>query len=133
MLAVNSENISVPVLAINSETFHWRQQTDEIKKLFDGLTPQSLFSVLKETAHHSFSDLPILFSAIFRFAGALPKKAKPEESMEWIVQSSVEFINTRLEEKVVEGGYFTNESAEERGDGFLFGDKAFDYIYGRFT
>jgi hypothetical protein len=131
MLAVDEEKISIPIFAINSETFHWKSQTDELKVLFGGLVPGSVFSVLKYTIHPSFSDLPILFGGLMRFTGTLSKAAKPAESMAIIVESSVEFIRTRLEGKVEEGGYFSNEHAEETGCGFLFGDKAFEFIYSR--
>lgn len=65
-----------------------------------------------------------------RLTGALVKDAEPGESMARIVESSVEFIRTRLDG--VEGEYFSNEKAEEMGSGFLFGDKAFAFIYSRF-
>jgi hypothetical protein len=130
MLAVNDDKITVPIYAINSETFHWRSQTDDLKTLFENLVPLSVFSVLKRTIHPSFSDLPILFGGFMRLTGALVKDAEPGESMARIVESSVEFIRTRLDG--VEGEYFSNEKAEEMGSGFLFGDKAFAFIYSRF-
>ncbi|KAJ3033977.1 Platelet-activating factor acetylhydrolase, partial [Rhizophlyctis rosea] len=69
MFAVATDiDITKPFITIQSETFHWRENLDPIKKLLHSphKNPATTFTIVRNTAHQDFSDFPYLFPTLSR-------------------------------------------------------------------
>ncbi|KAJ3081097.1 Platelet-activating factor acetylhydrolase, partial [Quaeritorhiza haematococci] len=61
MYAVLDEPIHVPIISLQSETFHWKKNLDPLKKLLTSTPPTSKFMVIRGTSHQDVSDLPLMY------------------------------------------------------------------------
>ncbi|KAJ3123933.1 Platelet-activating factor acetylhydrolase [Physocladia obscura] len=70
--------ISVPIICINSETFHWRKNIAEFRQVWDKYSPatasRNKFAVVKSTGHQDVSDLP---SFVYGTAKFFTKMGQP--------------------------------------------------------
>lgn len=89
MLAVKKDlPISAPVYSLQSERFHWQWHIDRIKQDFSSQTYHgskgSVFAVLKDTIHASFSDYPMLAPRYVFCARAPPNTNKHAHTLAYM-------------------------------------------------
>ncbi|KAI8617790.1 platelet-activating factor acetylhydrolase [Chytriomyces sp. MP71] len=93
--------ITVPILSIQSEVFHWPANVQQMQKLFNQPSANILnqFSVVKGTKHQDISDVPSLVFGILKLVrqqGAVAPK---------VVHSTYDSLVTGFLQKVYKGRY----------------------------
>ena len=118
------DTINVPVLNLQSETFHWQTNLTSLETFHRSKLSNSPFMVIKSTAHQDFSDFPILFPRITRKMG-LSGDSDPSVSFRVWSSRVLEFLNQRLDLGWQVG------RADESNNQVLLEDEAFQHLRDR--
>ncbi|KAI9003426.1 platelet-activating factor acetylhydrolase, isoform II-domain-containing protein [Hyaloraphidium curvatum] len=133
MFAVPADTrLSVPLLSLNSSSFHWRANLVRLHALFPHLMPgspmpaqerDSAFLTFPDTAHQNASDLPLLLPTLIRATG-MAGKADPVKAARAQNRAALGFLRLRLGSEVARGlvpkeyeGYLVGETLD--GDAVL--------------
>ncbi|KAI9193046.1 platelet-activating factor acetylhydrolase, isoform II-domain-containing protein [Polychytrium aggregatum] len=135
MLAVDNLPVdsTVPLLSIQSETFHWRSNITALQAIFEKANASSLFAVILQTAHQNLSDLPLMFPSLLRkvkMAGSADELQVMKDyeglTITWLSQVLGAVRDVDLP---VSTNYNGLEDPSHVQSGVLVGQKAIDCIY----
>ncbi|KAJ1546384.1 Platelet-activating factor acetylhydrolase, partial [Nowakowskiella sp. JEL0078] len=99
----SSKPIKIPIMYLNSETFHWRVNSQDLLKIFKNSesSSENVIGMIRGTAHQDFSDLPVLVPWLMRKL-KLGGTSDFTESLLIITRMSIEFIRSYVSDVSVD-------------------------------
>lgn len=127
MQSVFDNPVDVPVLSIQSETFHWPKNLEAMLRQYEPGHNGSKFILVKGTAHQDFSDFPFLFPWSMRMMKLSGSNSAIDSWKNGWGPACIDFIRERLALSLQSENTLQTQTASQSVV-ILDGDEAFHFL-----
>ena len=126
----DSEGPTVPYLTIQSESFHWKTNLDQLSNMFklESRHEASLMAYIRETAHTDISDFSFVTSSwkkYFHVGGDIDSNL----NLALVLGIATRFMSGFVTSNSVIWNHGQCIADEYQAGHVVYGDLAFDYLY----